>query len=41
MLLALYTVNLEILAEKIFRVLEVTDMLANINFSNWQITENC
>ena len=35
------TVNLEILAEKIFSVLEVTDMLANINFSNWQLTENC
>ena len=35
------TVNLEILAKKIFSVLEVTDMLVNINFSDWQFTENC
>ena len=34
-----HTINLEILAEKIFSVLGVTDMLANINFSDWQFTE--
>ena len=34
-------VNLEILVEKIFSTLGVTDMLANINFSDWKFTENC
>ena len=33
------TVNVEILVEKIISVIGVTDMLANINFSDWQITE--
>ena len=37
----LFTVNLEMLAEKIFRILGVTNMLSNINFSDWKFTENC